>query len=85
MPIPCVYLFSLMKFVVNNLDKFQTNNCVYMINTRSNKHLHMPVTHLSYQRGVYYSGIKLFNTLLTNILALKMIKTNLGGFCKVIC
>jgi hypothetical protein len=72
MPIPCVYLFSLLTFVVNNLDKFQTNNSVNMINRRHNEHLHIPVMHLSsYQRGVYYSGVKLFNTLPTNILALK--------------
>jgi hypothetical protein len=36
LPIPCVYLLSLMTFVVNNFDKFQTNNSVYMINTRRN-------------------------------------------------
>jgi hypothetical protein len=42
MPIPCVYLVSLMTFVVNNLDKFQTNNSVHMINTRRNEHCHIP-------------------------------------------
>jgi hypothetical protein len=59
LPIQCVYLLSLMTFVVNNFDKFWTNNSVYMINTRRNAHLHLPITHLSsYQRGVYYSGGK---------------------------
>jgi hypothetical protein len=72
LPIPCVYLHSLMIFVMNNIDKFQTNNSVHMINTRSNDLLHIPITHLSsYQRGVYYSGVKLFNTLPTNISVLK--------------
>jgi hypothetical protein len=34
--------------------------------------LHLPITHLSsYQRGVYYSGVKLFNIVPSNILALK--------------
>lgn len=70
LPIPCVYFFSLMTFVVN-IDKFQTNNSIHMINT-SNDHFHIPIKHLSsYQRGVYYSGVKLFNTLATNISALK--------------
>jgi hypothetical protein len=47
---------------VNNFDKFQRNVTVHMLNTRFNDHLHVPITHLSaYQRGVYYSGVKLFN------------------------
>jgi hypothetical protein len=72
LPIPCVYLHSLMIFVLSNTNKFQANNSVYMINTRSNDPLHIPITHLSsHQRGVYYSGVKLFNTLLTNISDLK--------------
>jgi hypothetical protein len=75
-----------MTFVVNNFDKFQTNNSVYMFNTRRNDHLHLPITHLSsYHRGVYYSGCKLFNILLSNILALKMTKVNLGWPHEVIC
>jgi hypothetical protein len=40
--------------------------------TRRNDHLHLPSTHLSsYQRGVYYSGVKLFNTLPVYITVLK--------------
>jgi hypothetical protein len=55
-----VYIyFLLMMFVVNNLNKFQPNNSVRGVNTRNNEHLNRPVTHLSsYQRGVYYSGVK---------------------------
>jgi hypothetical protein len=75
-----------MTFVVNNFDKFQTNNSLYMINTRRNDHLHLPIMHLSsYQRGVYYSGVKLFNILPSNILALKMTKINLGWSYEVTC
>jgi hypothetical protein len=48
------------------------NNSVHGVNTRYNEHLHRPITHLSsYQRGVYYSGVKLFNSLPINITALK--------------
>jgi hypothetical protein len=77
--IPCLYVLSLMTFVVNNFDKFQRNNTVHMLNTRFINHLHIPITNLSaYQRGVYYSGVKLFNILPTQISALKRIGTNLG-------
>jgi hypothetical protein len=51
LPTPSVYLYSLMMFVVNNLDKFQLNNSVHGIHTTNKEHLHRPVTHLSaYQR-----------------------------------
>jgi hypothetical protein len=57
-----------------------------MINTRRNDHLHLPITHLSsYQRGVYYFGVKLFNILPSNILALKNDKNHLGWSYEVIC
>jgi hypothetical protein len=51
LPIPCVYIFSLMMFVVNNLDNFQPNNSMHLS---------------SFQKGVYYSGVKLFNSLPKN-------------------
>jgi exonuclease III len=69
LPVPCVYLLSLMTFVVNNQEKFLTNNSVHSKGTRINNLFHLPVTHLSaYQKGVYYSGIRLFNMLPTHIL-----------------
>jgi hypothetical protein len=72
LPIPSVYLYSVMMFVVNNLDKFQLNSSVYGINTRNTEHLHRPVTHLSvYQTDVYYTGVRLFNRLATNIFTMK--------------
>jgi hypothetical protein len=72
LPIPSVYIYSLLMFVVNNLDKFQLNNSVHGINTRNNEHLHRPVTHLSScQRGVYYTGVRLFNRLPTYIFTMK--------------
>jgi hypothetical protein len=71
-PIPCVYLLSLMTFVVNNYNKFLVNNSIYTISTRNNDHIHIPVSRLlSYQRGVYYSGIKLFNVLPNSISTLR--------------
>jgi hypothetical protein len=68
LPIPCVYIFSCMMFVVNNLDNFQPNNSMHGVNTRNKECLHKPFTHLSsFQKGVYYSGVKLFNSLRKNI------------------
>jgi hypothetical protein len=76
LPIPCVYVLSLMMFLVNNFDKFQINNSIHKINTRINYHLHSPITHLSsYWRDEYYSGVKLFNILLPKISTLKSSKT----------
>jgi hypothetical protein len=72
LPIPSVYLYSLMMFVVNNLDKFQLNSSVHGVNTRNRERLHRPLSHLSaYQSGVYYSCIRLFNRLPINIFILK--------------
>jgi hypothetical protein len=68
LPIPCVYIFSLMMFVIINLDNFQPNNSIHGVNTRNKECLHKPFTHLSsFQKGVYYSGVKLFNSLPKNI------------------
>jgi hypothetical protein len=68
LPIPCVYIFSLMMFLVNNLDNFQPNNSMHGVNTRNKECLHKPFMHLtSFQKGVYFSGVKLFNSLPKNI------------------
>ena len=41
---------------------------MHTINTRLNNNLHVPPANLTvYQRGVYYSGIKIFNHLPTTI------------------
>jgi hypothetical protein len=78
LPIPCVYLLSLMTFVVNNCDKFLINNSIYTIGTRNNDHFHVPVSRLLYyQRGVYYSGIKLFNVLPNSV---SMLRTDKNQF-----
>jgi hypothetical protein len=60
---PCVYIFSLMLFVPYNFNNFHTNSCFREINTRYKKQLHRPVVNLScYQIGVYFSGIRVFNS-----------------------
>jgi hypothetical protein len=74
-PVPCEYIFSLMMFIVNNLDNFQTYSVVHRVNTRDKYHLHRPTVNLScIQKRVLYSRSKIFNSLPTYILKLKQTK-----------
>jgi hypothetical protein len=66
------FLLSLLSFVMDNIEKFQTNPDIHNINTRYRYNLHVPNTNLSkYQKGVYYTGIKLFSNLPPTIKSLK--------------
>jgi len=54
--------------VIDNRDHFKVNSEIHHINTRNKSNLHLPITNLSvYQKGAYYSGIKVFNSLPTHI------------------
>jgi hypothetical protein len=58
------YIFSLLLFVFNNRDYFVSNSVYHNNNTRRNNDLHLPQVSLAmYQKGVYYSGIVIFNSL----------------------
>jgi hypothetical protein len=51
-------------FIVKNLDTFKFNYAIHGINTRQGSDLHVPSNKLvKVQKGVYYSGIKIFNNL----------------------
>jgi hypothetical protein len=64
LPLASEFVLCLLSFVVENLDKFQRNTNVHNLNTRCKYDLHMPNTNLiKYQKGAYYTGIKLFNNL----------------------
>jgi hypothetical protein len=64
LPFASEYLLSLLSFVVDNMEKFQTNSDINNINTSHKHDLHQPSANLtSYQKGAYYAGIKLFTTL----------------------
>jgi hypothetical protein len=66
--VPSQYIFSLLVFVDKNRGLFSSNSEIHDINTRKNYNLHLPSTNLtSVQKGVYYSGGKVFNHLLKNI------------------
>ena len=62
------YILSLLTFVSNNSEQYFANSEIHNINTRHTSNLHLPRAHLNiYQKGVYYSGIKIFNSLLRDI------------------
>ena len=55
-------------YVVKNKHLFTRNLKVHNHDTRSAKNLHPPITNLTkYQKGAYYTGIKIFNYLPTHI------------------
>jgi hypothetical protein len=72
LPLPCEYILSLMKFIVNNQEPFQTNSAVHSVNTRSKHPLHRPIANLAcFQESAFYTGIKIFNCLSSSLTNLK--------------
>jgi hypothetical protein len=63
LPIQSQYIYSIVLFVTKNKD-----SQVHKINTRQTFDLYIPTAKLTiYQKGVYYSGIKVYNHLPTAI------------------
>jgi len=55
-------------FAVENKSLFQVNSDWHGINTKQNFNPYQPQANLTlYQKAVYYSGVKAFNNLPTNI------------------
>jgi len=68
LPLYYQYIFLLSIFVIKNKHLFYTNNQVHSVHTRFKTNLHPPISNLTkFQKGVYYSGIKIFNNLPHNI------------------
>jgi hypothetical protein len=68
LPLKSQYILSTLLFVVKNNDLFTTNQEIHNINTRCNANLHPPICKLMvFQKGVYFSGIKLYNHLPPNL------------------
>ena len=62
--LPSQYIYSLLIFVVKNGDLFSFNSEVHNLHTRLKNDLHLPSTNLTLvQRGVLYSGSRIFNHL----------------------
>jgi len=61
-------MYTVLLFVTENKDQFLSNSQVHKINTRQISALYIPTANLTiYQKGVYYSGIKIYNHLPTAI------------------
>ena len=57
-----------MMFVAKNRKLFITNANVHNFSTRSHNDFHLPIANLSvFQKGVYFSGVKIFNNLPTDL------------------
>jgi IS1 family transposase len=64
LPLPCRYIFSLLNFIINNQEHFQTNSAVHSVNTRNKHHLHRSAANLTcFHKSTYNSDIKIFNNL----------------------
>ena len=74
-------MFSLFVYVAKHRDLFLSNSDIHNINTRYNDNLHLPTTNLTLvQKGVLYSGSKIYNNLPPHIEGLKYFKSKLKGF-----
>jgi hypothetical protein len=67
LPLRSQYIYSLMIFVVKNMEMFDTNKSHYDINTRHNMDIHMTQVNLViYGKGVYHMAVRLYNSLRTH-------------------
>ena len=83
--LPPQYIFSLLVFVNKNRGLFQSNSEIHDLDTHFNHNLHLPSTNLTLvQKGVLYSGSKIYNHLPSNIKVLsndtKLFKTTLKSY-----
>jgi hypothetical protein len=68
LPLQSQYILSVLLFVINNKNKFKKISDVHHINTRQKNNFYQPSSDLSpYQKGVYSTGIKMFNHLPSSI------------------
>ena len=80
--VPSLYIFPLLVFVTKNRGLFLSNSEIHNINTRYNYNFHLLSTNLTLvQKGVHYSGSKVFNHLPENI---KILSHDLKRFKSVL-
>ena len=64
LPLPSLYIFFLLRYVILNKGIFLTNNETHTHNTGQCTDFHYPMVNLKkLQTGVHYMGVKLFNGL----------------------
>jgi len=60
LPVPCQYILSLMLFIRDNPNNFQTGLEIHGLHIRSKIQLFIPIANLtSVQNGITHSGIKI--------------------------
>jgi hypothetical protein len=47
LPVPCQYILSLILFISDNLNNFQTGLAIHGLHTRSKDHFYLPVSNLA--------------------------------------
>jgi hypothetical protein len=71
LPLASEFLLSLQSFIVDNMEKLQTNFDIHNINTRHRHDLHQSSANVtSYHKDAYNAGIKLFSAFSDNIKSL---------------
>ena len=64
LPLTSQYMLSLLMFLVQNKNFFSMNNENHNLDTRKRNDLYFPHANLTiYQKGAYYWGINIFNSL----------------------
>jgi exonuclease III len=64
LPLNSQYIYSMLLFVSTHKQLFITNSDSHSIHTRQRDNLHVPMASLTaFQKGVYFSGVKIFNRL----------------------
>jgi hypothetical protein len=72
-----------MLFIIGNPDKFHVGLEIHELHTRTKNKLFIPAVNLtSVQKGITFSGIKIYNTLPSSILNLK---NNMKQFKNQLC
>ena len=62
------YIYSLIIFTVNNKHLYNTNNEIYKCRARYNNTLHLSIVSLEkFNKGTYFTSMKVFNHLLEHI------------------
>ena len=78
LPLASQYIFSFLLFVVESRNYFTSNSVICDSKTRHRNDLNLPQATLTvYQEGVYYLGVKVFNS---HSRALKDISSEPGKF-----
>jgi hypothetical protein len=64
LPLPSLYIFSLLRFVIKNKYLFTTNNETHNYGTRQQVDFYYPLANLKkFQTGVHYMSVKIYNSL----------------------